>query len=200
MVRANGRRTTLPVVGILALQGDVERHRAKFAALNVETRDVRMPDDLQALSGLIIPGGESTTMTKLLSSELRAALLVFVQVHPVWGTCAGMIMLSKDARDPRVQPFGLLDIDVDRNGFGRQVHSFEADLLVSPALDQPEVPLDGVFIRAPRLRGFASDVTPLVWLGQEPVCVRQNNVLASSFHPELTDDARLHRYFLTMMA
>jgi len=137
-------------------------------------------------------------MTKLMSPELRMAVLEFVRSRPVWGTCAGMIMLAKDASDPRVVPLSLMDIDVDRNGFGRQVHSFEASLRVSPELGDQEKRLHGVFIRAPRLRGFAADVRPLVWMDEEPVCVRQKNCLASSFHPELTDDDRVHRYFLAM--
>ncbi len=196
MVTSNAK----PVVGILSLQGDFDKHRAMFASLGAAAREVRVPSDLRGLHGLVIPGGESTTMTKLMSPELRAALLDFVQVYAVWGTCAGMIMLSKDASDPRVQPLGVMDMDVDRNGFGRQVHSFEAGLRVSPDLGQPDVPLHGVFIRAPRLRGFSPDVQPLVWLDSEPVCVRQGNRLASSFHPELTGDARLHRYFLSMLS
>ena len=198
-MNANGRRNIQPVVGVLSLQGDFEQHRVKFAALGAEAREVRTADDLKQVSALVIPGGESTAMTKLMSPELRAALQDFVMVKPVWGTCAGMIMLSQDASDPRVQPLGAMEIDVDRNGFGRQVHSFEADLRVSPDLGEPEQPLHGVFIRAPRLRGYAPNVKPLVWLGDEPVAVRQDNRLASSFHPELSEDDRLHRYFLSMI-
>ncbi len=200
MVKQDARSNAKPVVGILSLQGDFEKHRKMFAVLGADAREVRVPSDLNGLSGLVIPGGESTAMTKLMSPALRAALLDFVQAKPVWGTCAGMIMLSKDVSDPRVQPLGVMDIDVDRNGFGRQVHSFEADLRVSPDIGQPDAPLHGVFIRAPRLRGFSPDVRPLVWLNDEPVCVRQANCLASSFHPELTEDARLHRYFLSMIS
>lgn len=200
MVKQDARSNTKPVVGILSLQGDFEKHRETFESLGADTREVRVPLDLNGLSGLVIPGGESTAMTKLMSPELRAALHDFVRVRPVWGTCAGMIMLSKDTSDPRVQPLSVMDMDVDRNGFGRQVHSFEADLRVSPDLGQPDTPLHGVFIRAPRLRGFSPDVTPLVWLNEEPVCVRQANRLASSFHPELTGDTRLHRYFLSMLS
>ena len=187
-------------VGVLALQGDFEKHLQAFAALGLLAREVRTTEDLSVISSLVIPGGESTTMTLLLGAELRAAITEFCRTHPVWGTCAGMIMLAKDHADPRVQPLGFLDIDVERNGFGRQVHSFEADLSVAPEIGNAERPLRGIFIRAPRIRRYGADVRPLAWLGDEPVMIRQGHFLASSFHPELTDDLRLHRYFATMTA
>jgi pyridoxal 5'-phosphate synthase pdxT subunit len=185
-------------VGVLALQGDFSMHLRAFAALNVATREVRTPADLEGLWGLVVPGGESTTMTKLLFPEFRAALEKFCATHPVWGTCAGMIMLSKMDSDPRVKPLGLLSLDVERNGFGRQVHSFEADLRVAPEIGEEQKPLHGIFIRAPRITKLGDQVKPLVFLNDEPVCVRQKHWLASSFHPELTHDLRLHNYFLGM--
>jgi pyridoxal 5'-phosphate synthase pdxT subunit len=186
------------VIGVLALQGDFEKHTRKFAELDVATRAVKTPADLEGLSGLVIPGGESTTMTKLMVPELRSALLKFCETRAVWGTCAGMIMLSRDASDPRVQPLGLLDVEIIRNGYGRQVHSFEAELRVAEEVGEPQKTLHGIFIRAPRLKRLGKNVRPLVWLGDEAVAVRQDHFMASAFHPELTDDARLHRYFLTM--
>ncbi len=190
--------TVSTAVGVLALQGDFEKHMRALSQAGAAPREVRTAQDLAGLAGLIIPGGESTAMTKLLAPELRAALEAFGARHAVWGTCAGMIMLSKDATDPRVQPLGFMDIEIARNGFGRQVHSFEADLRLSAEIEDSARPLHGIFIRAPRIRGYGADVKPLIWLNDEAVAVRQGNFLASSFHPELTGDLRLHRYFLKM--
>ncbi|MDD5087771.1 MAG: pyridoxal 5'-phosphate synthase glutaminase subunit PdxT [bacterium] len=187
-----------PVVGVLALQGDYARHRAALVAAGADSRDVRTAEDLKDVSALIIPGGESTTMTLLLDAGLREPLGEFCRAHPVWGTCAGMILLAKSSGDSRIRPLELMDVAVNRNGFGRQVHSFEAELRVSEELGERERSLHGVFIRAPRITKLGEAVRVLAWLGDEPVCVRQGTVLASSFHPELTDDARLHRYFLSM--
>jgi 5'-phosphate synthase pdxT subunit len=187
-------------IGVLALQGDFEKHVRAFEAAGAEAREVRTAQELEGLSGLIIPGGESTTLTKLLLSELRDSLMAFCRTHPVWGTCAGMIMLSKDASDPRVNPLGFMDIEIIRNGYGRQVHSFEAELRVSNEVGHPESPLHGVFIRAPRITGMQETVRPLAWLGNDPVCVVQGHFMASAFHPELTDDLRLHKYFLSLVA
>jgi 5'-phosphate synthase pdxT subunit len=185
-------------VGVLALQGDFEKHLRAFAALHVPAREVRTASDLDGLARLVIPGGESTTMTLLLVPELRAAIVNFCRLHPVWGTCAGMIMLAKDSADPRVKPLGLMNLDLERNGYGRQVHSFEADLRVEPEVGEADRPLRGVFIRAPRLKSLFAGVRPLVWLGNDAVAVRQGHFLASAFHPELTADLRLQRYFLAM--
>ena len=187
------------LIGILALQGDFAKHRDMFAVLGVKTRDVRGESDMSGLEGLVIPGGESTTLTKLMPSGLRSAILTMTHTRPIWGTCAGMIMLAKDAGDPRVKPLELIDVTVDRNGFGRQVHSFEAELRTADELGQPNRSLHGVFIRAPRVISCAESVRPLAWLGDEPVCLRQGNVLVSSFHPELTTDDRLHRYFVSLV-
>jgi pyridoxal 5'-phosphate synthase pdxT subunit len=187
-------------IGVLALQGDFDKHVRAFRSLGTEACEVRTAGDLDGLSGLIMPGGESTTLTKLLLPEFREPLAGFCATHPVWGTCAGMIMLSKDASDPRVKPFGFLDLEILRNGYGRQVHSFEAEIELSPAIEQSESPLHGIFIRAPRIVKMGLDVEPLAWLDDDVVCVRQGHFMASSFHPELTDDLRLQRYFLTMTA
>jgi 5'-phosphate synthase pdxT subunit len=185
-------------VGVLALQGDFEKHLQAFAALEVPTRAVRTASDLDGLGRLIIPGGESTTMTLLLVPELREAVVSFCRAHPVWGTCAGMLMLVKESADPRVKPLGLMDMELERNGYGRQVHSFEADLRVEMEIGEASLPLHGVFIRAPRVKSLSQGVRPLVWLGDDPVAVRQGHFLASAFHPELTADLRLQKYFLAM--
>ena len=187
-------------IGVLALQGDFEKHVRAFEAAGAEAREVRTAQDLEGLSGLIIPGGESTTLTKLLLADLRDSLLNFCRAHPVWGTCAGMIMLSKDSSDPRVKPLGFMDVEIIRNGYGRQVHSFEAELRVSDEVEHPESPLLGVFIRAPRITKIGENARPLAWLGNDPVCVVQGHFMASAFHPELTDDLRLHKYFLSLVA
>jgi 5'-phosphate synthase pdxT subunit len=187
------------VIGILALQGDYHKHIEKFRLLGASAREVRTADELEGLSGLIIPGGESTTMTKLLLPSLRQAIMDLAGKSPVWGTCAGMIMMAHENGDARVKPLSLIDLDVDRNGFGRQTHSFEADLTVGADVGRPEEPLKGIFIRAPRVSKFSDKVQPLVWLADEPVGLRQGNCLVTSFHPELTADDRLHRYFLSMM-
>jgi pyridoxal 5'-phosphate synthase pdxT subunit len=184
-------------VGVLALQGDFEKHKRALAAAGASVSEVRVAEDLRTLAGLIIPGGESSTMTLLLRDGLRAAVEEFCRTKPVWGTCAGMIMLAKSSDDPRVMPLGFLAIEIQRNGYGRQVHSFEADLRVADELGEPNIPLHGVFIRAPRVLSMGAEVKPLIWRDSEVVCVRQRNIIASSFHPELTDDLRLQRYFLS---
>ncbi|MBI5059635.1 pyridoxal 5'-phosphate synthase glutaminase subunit PdxT [candidate division KSB1 bacterium] len=185
-------------VGLLALQGDFAKHRERFEHLGVRVREIRTETELAGVAGLVIPGGESTTLTRLMTVPLRSALDEFAKSHAVWGTCAGMIMLSRGVADPRVAAFEWMDFEVDRNGFGRQLHSFEADLRVDPELGSGT--LHGVFIRAPRIRTYGPDCRPLVWYEAEPVCIRQGRILATSFHPELTADDRLHRYFLSLIA
>jgi 5'-phosphate synthase pdxT subunit len=185
-----------PTIGVLALQGDFAEHLGVLHRLGVAGREVRLPEHLEGLAGLIIPGGESTTIGKLATTfRLIEPLRTFAEKQPVWGTCAGAIFLSRDAR--RSQPLlGLMDIAVERNAFGRQVDSFEADLSV-PALDQPELPFHAVFIRAPLIERVGPGVEVLASLpDQRVVAARQGHWLATSFHPELTDDLRFHRFFL----
>jgi len=189
-------------IGILALQGDFEEHLASLRQLEVEGVQVRLPADLQGLNGLIIPGGESTTIGKLaVTYDLIGPLKKFGRSNAIWGTCAGAIFLSKDAR--RDQPLlGLMDIRVERNAFGRQAQSFTIDLDV-PALKDPQRPFPAVFIRAPVIERAGAGVTVLATLpgeGGDPVIVaaRQGRFLATSFHPELTGDSRFHRYFIHM--
>ncbi|MCX8025308.1 MAG: pyridoxal 5'-phosphate synthase glutaminase subunit PdxT [Thermanaerothrix sp.] len=188
-------------IGILALQGDFIEHQQVLEHLGVNTRQVRLPAHLEGLDGLIIPGGESTTIGKLATDfGLMEPLRAFALSHAVWGTCAGAIFLSKDARRP--QPLlGLMDIEVQRNAFGRQVESFEIDLEV-PALHQVSAetrPFHAVFIRAPLIERVGPGVEILATLPDgRIVAARQGHWLATSFHPELTDDPRFHRLFLKM--
>ena len=184
----------VPVVGVLALQGDFEAHARMLAEAGAEPRIVRTPADLEGLDALVMPGGESTTMTLGIEREgLAQPLRDLVESGaPVLGTCAGMIMLDRDH-------LGLLDLSARRNAFGRQVHSFEADLpLPGLASDggRTDDPLRAVFIRAPWVDDHGVDVEVLAEIDGHPVAVRQGNVLAVAFHPELTDERRLHRWLL----
>lgn len=184
-------------VGVLALQGDVRRHVAALTELGAFPVEVRHPEDLAGIDGIVLPGGESTTMAMLLDSgELRAPLADVLRAGlPAFGTCAGMILLAGEVLDGRPgQPtFGAIDISVRRNAFGRQVDSFEVDLAFSEV--GPE-PVHGVFIRAPIVERCGSGVEVLAWLDDQPVACREGPVLVTSFHPELSGDLRLHDLFL----
>ena len=172
-------------VGVLALQGGFDAHAKILRGLGADVREVRVPADLDGLDGLVMPGGESTTMTLGVEREgLAEPLRAFGK--PILGTCAGMIMLDRDH-------LGILDIRAERNAFGRQVHSFEADL---PLFGEP---LHAVFIRAPWVAEAGPDVEVLASVDGHPVAVRQGRVLAVAFHPELTDDTRLHERFLALL-
>lgn len=190
-----------PVVGLLTLQGDYERHRQVFAALGCGTRGVRRPADLEGVGGLVIPGGESTTLSRLLDrAGLREPLRDFAARRPVMGTCAGLIMLASGLEDERrrdhgVVPCGLLDCTVRRNAYGRQIDSFTAPVDIAP-LDGSREPFAGVFIRAPRIAGVGAGAEVVARHGVEPVAVRQGRLLGLTFHPELTADPRIHRAFL----
>ena len=187
-------------IGVLALQGDFAEHIKMLKRLKAETAEVRLPEQLNGLDGLIIPGGESTTIGKLADAYgLIEPLRTFAQRHAVWGTCAGAIFLSKDVR--RDQPLlGLMDIQVQRNAFGRQVDSFEADLDV-PELKQVsgrDDPYHAVFIRAPIIESVGGDAKVLASVEGRVVAAQQGHLLATSFHPELTEDTRFHEYFLSL--
>ncbi|HEU0025142.1 MAG TPA: pyridoxal 5'-phosphate synthase glutaminase subunit PdxT [Thermoleophilaceae bacterium] len=175
------------VVGVLALQGDFEAHAKALGEVGAETRTVRVPEDLEGLDALVIPGGESTTMTLGVEREgLGGPLRDFVvSGKPVLGTCAGLILLDRDH-------LGLLDVTARRNAFGRQLHSFEADLQLAGL-----GPFRGVFIRAPWIESHGDGVEVLAELDGHAVAVRQSNILAVAFHPELTDDRRVHRWLVT---
>ncbi len=189
-------------IGILALQGDFAEHIAMLKRLNVETFEVRLPEQLNGLDGLIIPGGESTTIGKLaVAYNLMEPLKIFGQRHAIWGTCAGAIFLSKDIS--RDQPLlGLMDIKVQRNAFGRQIDSFETDLII-PELEQitgSDLPYHAVFIRAPIIESVYGDAKILASVEDgRIVAAQQGSLLATSFHPELTSDTRFHEYFLSLV-
>ncbi len=185
-------------VGVLALQGDVSEHRKVLQDLGVEAPEVRTMADLAGVDALIIPGGESTTMGKLMieSGLDRAIRERAERGMPVYGTCAGMILLARAAGGGEPPLLRLMDIEVQRNAYGRQVDSFETDLDV-PALGPPA--LHAVFIRAPVVERVGRDVDVLASLQSRPVLARQGVLLVSSFHPELSGDARVHRYFLELV-
>ena len=185
------------VVGILALQGDFSAHRAKFERLGVATKLIRRPCEIGSVDRLTIPGGESGVMLKLMAeSEWEDAIESFHQRRrPIWGTCAGMILLAAGVSKPSQSSLGLIDIDVERNGFGRQIHSFESS---GKLLDGSGETVPMVFIRAPRINRLGEKVETLAKWNDEPVLVQQANVLACSFHPELVEDDRVERMFLRM--
>jgi pyridoxal 5'-phosphate synthase pdxT subunit len=192
-------------VGVLALQGDVREHEAAFGDVGVATRRVRRPDDLDGIDGIVLPGGESTTLSMLLESSalfgpLTAAILAGL---PVFGTCAGLILLARRVEDGRAdqRSLGVLDVTVRRNGYGRQRFSFEGT--VDPTGDELGGSMPAVFIRAPVVVEVGPGVSVLATEGsngrRDPVVVRAGHLLAANFHPELTPDRRLHRLFGRMM-
>ena len=183
-------------IGVLALQGAFAAHARVLRAAGAEPREVRGPNDLDGVDALVMPGGESTTMSMLLVTSLLDEPIRdrIDDGLPVFGTCAGLILLAEGVRDGRSDQvgFGVLDVDVRRNAFGRQVDSFEAELTV----DGFDRPFHGVFIRAPVVERAGDDVEVLSSYEGRPVLVRQGKLLAASFHPELSDDDRIHRLFL----
>ncbi|MEA4811588.1 MAG: pyridoxal 5'-phosphate synthase glutaminase subunit PdxT [Anaerolineaceae bacterium] len=187
------------MIGVLALQGDFREHRLALKRLHIETREVKAKEDLEGLDGLILPGGESTTMGKLmLDYDLIEPLCHFGQTHAMWGTCAGAILLAKDAG--REQPLlKLMDCDIARNAFGRQVDSFEINIPV-PFLQPSHPAYHLTFIRGPIFTRVYGQAEALLSLPDgKIVAVKDRHFLATSFHPELTKDLRFHRYFLEMV-
>ena len=185
-------------IGVLALQGAFIEHKKKLRQLGAEAVEVRLPRELEGLDGLIIPGGESTTIGKLaVEYGLIEPLRRFAREKPTWGTCAGMIFLAKDIGTDRQPILGVMDIHVNRNAFGRQVDSFEADLPMSVLGDEP---LHAIFIRAPVVTKADDGVEVLARLDDgRIVATQQGHLLATAFHPELTADTRLHRYFMDIV-
>ncbi len=193
----------MTTIGVLALQGDFLEHVSALRRIGAEAREVRSAEQLRALDGLIIPGGETTTLGRLMEDfHLLEPLRAFVHSGiPAWGTCAGMIALARHATGMPFPTLEAIDIEVDRNAYGRQVDSFEADLDV-PVLGAE--PFHAVFIRAPVVTSTGEDVEVLANVQHDgepaaPVAVRQGTVLATSFHPELTPDSRFHEYFLDIV-
>lgn len=180
-------------IGILALQGAVEPHAEKLRELGAETVEVRRAQHLENLEGIILPGGESTTMLHLLErNELWAPLREFLQKRPGWGVCAGSILMAEKVTHPEQRSLAVLPIEVERNAFGRQIDSFIAPLNPENAMPEQE----GVFIRAPRIRALNHKVQVLYRFEGEPVMVEFQHSLASTFHPELSQGTQLHEYFL----
>ena len=190
-IGAGGERSR---IGVLALQGDFREHAEILERLGVEPVEVRVPEDLEGLAGIIVPGGESTAIGNLMvSSGLLDALRTFFYTgHPVWGTCAGMVLAASATPGPRQPLLGLMNALVERNGFGRQIHSFEKELDVKGF----EEPFTGVFIRAPFFEDVGPGVEVLSEIDGRVVAARGENILVTAFHPELTDDSRFHEYFV----
>ena len=187
-------------IGVLAIQGDFAEHIASLKKLGIEGREVRLPGHLEGMDGLIIPGGESTTLSRLMNIyELREPIEQMArQGKPVWGTCAGMIMMAHEITEQDPIPLKLLDIGVHRNAFGRQVDSFEQDLEIA---EFDGAPFHGIFIRAPVIFRVGEGVEVLATVSEgQPVAVRQGSLLATAFHPELTTDSRFHQHFLDLIA
>ncbi len=187
-------------IGVLALQGAFAEHIAVLHRLKVEALPVRLPKELNGLDGLVIPGGESTSISKLMLSYNLLSEIVNLAKNglPVFGTCAGMILLASKTSDSDIKPLGVMAITVRRNAFGRQKESFETEL---PIVVLGEKPFPGIFIRAPIIEQASSEVEILARLDDSTsVAARQGNTLASAFHPELTGDLRFHRYFLDIVA
>ena len=181
-------------VGVLALQGAVAEHIKILNNLNIEAILIRLPSDLDGLEAIIIPGGESTTISKLLSDfRLKEPIKkLALNDFPIFGTCAGMVLLAKKVDDSNLETLGVMDIEIKRNAFGRQINSFEADLPV-PALGRETY--HAIFIRAPKVQRVGPGVEVLCQLGDNAVAIKQGKMLACSFHPELTADLRFHSYF-----
>ena len=186
-------------VGVLAVQGDFAEHISVLKRLAVTTVEVRLPEELDGLDALIMPGGESTSFSRLMGVySLKEPIKEMARAGmPIWGTCAGMIMMARELAEAAPIPLGIMDIQVVRNSFGRQIDSFEADIQV-PSLGS--APFHTVFIRAPAVSGVGKDVQVLARLPDgQPVAVQERKLLATAFHPELTNDLRFHQYFLRLV-
>jgi 5'-phosphate synthase pdxT subunit len=186
----------LPRVGVLAIQGDYDAHARALADVSAGPCEVRKPEQLEGLHGLILPGGESTTILKFLEkNNFLEALGDFCSTHPVFGTCAGTILLAREVRNPGQRSLGVLDAVVERNAYGRQIDSA---ILTAPTR-LPGGDLEMVFIRAPRILSVGPGVKTLACREGSPVLVRQGNVMAATFHPELSLDRRIHRLFVDIV-
>jgi 5'-phosphate synthase pdxT subunit len=186
----------IPIVGVLALQGDYASHADAIREAGGEPRLVRRKEELDAVDGLILPGGESTTFLKLLDrTGLFEPLLQFTRTRPSFGTCAGCILLAREVRRPEQASLGVLDATVERNAYGRQVDS---EILIAPT-SLPGGPMEMVYIRAPRIARVGLSVEVLASRDGFPVFVRQGHLLAATFHPELSPDRRVHAYFVQMV-
>jgi 5'-phosphate synthase pdxT subunit len=180
-------------IGVLALQGDFDAHRLRLEELGAEVVLVKKPEQFDEIDGLVIPGGESGTFLKLLGEAGFAKLKDFVRAKPTFGTCAGCILLASDVENPKQAGLGALDITVRRNAYGRQIDSSIREGLFG------DLPIEMVFIRAPKIERVGKDVEVIATEGDSPVLVRHGKTLAATFHPELSDDSRIHQYFLELV-
>ena len=188
----------MPKIGVLAIQGDFREHGLMLDSIGQNWNEIRLPDQLNDLDGLIIPGGESTTIVQLIDTyNLRIPIQRLASNGlAIWGTCAGMIVVAKTLSDKKPVPLGLMDINVSRNAFGRQIDSFETTVSVTGIKGEP---IHAVFIRAPQILNMGPNVNILSTLENgNPVTVRENKILATSFHPELTEDTRMHELFVSI--
>ncbi len=181
-------------IGVLALQGDFDAHRRRLEELGAQVVLVKKPEQLDSISALVIPGGESSTFLKLLGEEGFAKLREFVRAKPTFGTCAGAILLANEVENPKQAGLGALDITIRRNAYGRQVDS---SIREGRFLDHP---IEMVFIRAPKIERVGDGVEVVATEGDDPVLVREGKTLAATFHPELSEDPGIHRYFLNLVA
>ena len=182
-------------IGVLAIQGDFDAHRKRLEELGADVILVRKPEQLDEIDGLIIPGGESSAFLKILGEKGFAKLKQFVRVKPTFGTCAGAIMLAKEITNPDQPGLGALDIRIRRNAYGRQIDSS----IRTGDTTLPGGPLEMVFIRAPKIENLGREVEVIARDGNDPVAVRQGKTMAATFHPELSDDRRIHRAFLDIV-
>jgi 5'-phosphate synthase pdxT subunit len=191
-------------IGVLALQGDFDAHRRRLEELGAEVVLVKKPEQLDQIDGLVIPGGESGTFLKLLGEEGFERLKQFVRLKPTFGTCAGAILLASEVENPKQTGLGAIDVRIRRNAYGRQIDSSirEGELLQSSLNDKPGSPLEMVFIRAPKIERVGAGVEVIATEGADkaPVAVRQGRALAATFHPELSEDTRVHRAFLDLVS
>jgi 5'-phosphate synthase pdxT subunit len=179
-------------IGVLALQGDFDAHRRRLEELGAEVVLIKKPDQLDAIDGLVIPGGESGTFLKLLGEEGFKKLKDFVHAKPTFGTCAGAILLATEVENPKQAGLGALNIRIRRNAYGRQIDSSIRQGLLGVS------PIEMVFIRAPKIEHVGEDVEVIATQGADPVAVRQGSAMAATFHPELSDDPRIHQAFLDL--
>ncbi|MFZ0198067.1 MAG: pyridoxal 5'-phosphate synthase glutaminase subunit PdxT [Candidatus Sulfotelmatobacter sp.] len=193
--------TTALKIGVLALQGDFDAHRRRLEELGAEVVMVKKPEQFDEIDGLVIPGGESGTFLKLLGEEGFEKLKEFVRIKPTFGTCAGAILLATEVQNPKQAGLGAIDIGIRRNAYGRQLDSsIREGKLLSPTNGRPShSPLEMVFIRAPRIERVGAAVEILATEGKDPVAVRQGRVMAATFHPELSEDTRVHQMFLDLV-
>jgi pyridoxal 5'-phosphate synthase pdxT subunit len=193
----NKKLRNKPVIGVLALQGDFDAHRRRLEELGAAVVLVKKPEQLDQIDGLVIPGGESGTFLKLLGNDGFEKLKQFVRLKPTFGTCAGAILLAKEVENPKQAGLGAIDIGIRRNAYGRQIDSSirQGEFIEKLAAS----PLEMVFIRAPKIERVGPGVEVIAKEGKDPVAVRQGKVMAATFHPELSEDTRVHRAFLELV-